>query len=72
MELAATAGQVIPVFALGGLVVYAAQVRNHNQFLRPFLDRTEATVDTLFQLHDQGLRGYELVTSGQWGVRGTR
>lgn len=69
MELAATASQVIPVFAVGSLVAYAAQVRSHNNYLRPYMLAIKEINSNVVRWDAEGIEGYELIKQGNRYIR---
>jgi hypothetical protein len=69
MELAATAGQVIPVFAVGSLVAYTARVRSHNAYLNPFMAALTELDAKVIEWDSAGLSGFELIRRGHAFLR---
>jgi hypothetical protein len=60
-DLATTGAQVVPVLAIGAVVVFRARVRAHEQMARPLRSSVSAFSRKVVELHGQGVRGQALV-----------
>lgn len=61
LELAGTAAQVIPVFAVANALAYNTRVRLLNRSEKALRKRALAATDIIMQLHREGVRGQQLL-----------